>query len=214
MRKIVLVVGMPRSGTSLVCQALALLGYQFGFPLAEADSANPWGYYEHQALTRAVTNLVRECCAPATWLHDGDVVVDRDPERWRDGLVRELQEQLTHHPRFAWKNPYLCRLGEFFEDIFAEIQVEPVYVHALRNPDSVYESILDANQTRHKHSPANHRLALETWAYMMVEAKALIPIHTVWYEQWREEGEQAVVDGLARALGCSSANAEGLVKEK
>jgi len=213
-KKIVLVLGMPRSGTSLVCQALALLGYEFGFPIIPADQANPWGYYEHHGLMVAVTNLVHECCSPATWLTDGTLVLDRDASHWRENIVRELKEQTDHHPKFVWKNPYISRLGDFFEGVFSELELEPVYIHALREPDMVYESILEANQTHHKHSSENYRLALGTWAHMLVEAKALIPSHTIWFEQWWEEGAQSVVDGLAHALGCPTHDATGLVKEK
>ena len=56
----VLVVGAPRSGTSLVGQLLAGVGFQFGRQLLPATEANPHGFYEDME----VTELSDELLAP------------------------------------------------------------------------------------------------------------------------------------------------------
>ncbi len=67
MKPIVVVVGMSRSGTSIVCQALERLGVSFGSPLIKADEFNVRGYYEHKDLTRHQTLLMHACCVRRGW---------------------------------------------------------------------------------------------------------------------------------------------------
>ena len=67
MKPIVVVVGMNRSGTSLICQGLERLGVSFGSPLIEADRANPRGYYEHKDIVHHQTLYMQMCCDRRGW---------------------------------------------------------------------------------------------------------------------------------------------------
>lgn len=52
---LVFVTGAPRSGTSMVCQALHVLGLDFGAPLGGPNPANRHGFMEHLNFRQFVT---------------------------------------------------------------------------------------------------------------------------------------------------------------
>ena len=58
----IIVVGMQRSGTSLVCQMLASAGVYFGEEedLRVSDSMNPQGFYEHKDIFTFSRNFIKE----------------------------------------------------------------------------------------------------------------------------------------------------------
>ncbi|MEX0585828.1 MAG: hypothetical protein WD176_04250, partial [Pirellulales bacterium] len=60
-RRIICVLGMHRSGTSLVTRLLNLLGVDLGVSAAlrPADRFNPTGYWEHQAFIDINDELLR-----------------------------------------------------------------------------------------------------------------------------------------------------------
>ena len=213
----IVVCGVPRSGTSLVCQGLERLGVSFGGPLIPADKANPWGYYEHRRLVELVTWLV--CCEdpehPRKWFTPEPL---QRPVRVRgrytveDEIAEILAGEMSRVELFAWKTPLVARLASDFRHIFSHIEVEPVYVHALRDPSAAYLSMLAANGGND--SSENYSRFLLTWARMVTEIRDLGPACEVWYEDWMEFGEEAVLDKLADALALPRADASGLFREK
>src|SRR5690349_13108524 len=59
-RQIVVVLGMPRSGTSLLTNLLQKLGIDLGDKLAAADANNPTGYWEHEEICQTQEDLLRQ----------------------------------------------------------------------------------------------------------------------------------------------------------
>ena len=217
MKKMIVVCGVPRSGTSLVCQGLERLGVSFGGPLIPADEANPWGYYEHRRLLELTTWLV--CCEdpehPTKWFTPEPLrrsVRVRGRYTVEDEIAEVLVGEMSSVELFAWKTPLVARLASDFRHIFSHIEVEPVYVHALRDPSAVYVSTLAANGG--KDTSEYYSRFLLTWARMVTETRDLGTAHEVWYEDWREYGPQIVLDKMADALALPRADASGLLKER
>lgn len=52
---LIVVVGAPRSGTSITCHVLQALGVDFGGPLVGTAKSNPHGFMEHRTVREEVT---------------------------------------------------------------------------------------------------------------------------------------------------------------
>lgn len=210
MKRAVIVLGVPRSGTSLLCQSLERLGVSFGEPLIPGDKANPWGYYENRTLVNLMTLLVHDWCRPRTWYHDGPLIMKNVASSHRDQLVRELSRQKN---LFGWKTPYAQRLPAFIDHILGAADFEPVYVHAVRDPAYVFQSTLKANATESKGTMENWHTFLGVWSRMLLEARGLEPVCEVWFDEWRNVGAQGTLDKLSSALHLPYADAAELLKE-
>lgn len=102
------IVGMHRSGTSLVARGVNLLGFSLGDPddLIAAGPDNPRGFWESRAVVSFHDSLLLALGgswdAPPT-LVDGWETAPNIPDRDRlDGLVTEV---FGPAPRMAWKDP-------------------------------------------------------------------------------------------------------------
>ncbi len=142
----IVVLGMLRSGTSSVAQALHKLGVHLGEPdeLKPADVDNQDGYWEHLRLRGAndqvmmllgmVTNHAK--MIPSNW---------RDYERIDLHVARIkalLGKTFAGNELWGWKDPPTTLLVPMYEDIFSDLGLEPRYVICVRNPLDVAASML------------------------------------------------------------------------
>jgi hypothetical protein len=136
----VAVVGMHRSGTSVVTHALSLLGLRLG----EADDLyaaadNPDGHFESQRLSGHNEWLLGEL--GGAW--DAPPVV---PPRWWEGdddkipwAQRLFAETYGDEPGWLWKDPRLCFLLPFWREAVGDFTV----LFVGRHPDEVARSLAD-----------------------------------------------------------------------
>ena len=209
MKRIVIVVGMNRSGTSLLAQALERLGVSFGAPLIEGDKANVRGYYEHRDIVHHQTLLMQMCCDRRGFSDIGPLrVTDIDKAEVHEKAMRDiLNREMDTWELFGVKTTWWPRMPEQWWSLIDEW--EPVFFHAMRSPDAVYDSIIRANGTEAKRSAKTWRQFVKTWAWHNAELLELEPTE-VWYEEWREDAD-AVMKRLADALGKETVSTEGLL---
>lgn len=105
----VVIVGPPRSGTSLTSHVLACAGYFAGEGLRDGDDYNPYGYYEAQDLIDANVSLFESVGFPHhnTWMFEpiseaqiraiGDLPVQDEH--------RQLVAAWSGHTPWMWKDP-------------------------------------------------------------------------------------------------------------
>jgi len=142
----ILVTGMQRSGTSLLCLLLERLGISFGDPaaLVAGDRWNPGGYYESQPVvdldSRIITGLSRYGRPFETWLSKvaylrmpGARSVDARGQRLR-GQIEALGER---YRACAVKDPRFCLTLRFWRQ-WADVQH---VVICLRHPTAVVDSM-------------------------------------------------------------------------
>lgn len=148
MAKNVLVVGMPRSGTSMTAGALARAGYHAADEASEelrgGDEGNPGGYWEAQPLIDRNVEVFAAAGFPHhnTWLFDPI----SDPATARLSSLKPLpahqdfvQKQSGVEP-WMWKDPRLCyTLGYWWQFLDPE---ETVVVLTLRSWEAIYNSFL------------------------------------------------------------------------
>lgn len=134
----IVILGMQRSGTSALSGALAELGAYFGSDemLYEADANNPRGYFEHRKAIALNLRILDEFQLHVTTFRSL-------PEQWRQfPQAQELREQLkaffveafAGRPLWVLKQPLTSLLLPIYQDVFAELGVEPSYLICVRNP--------------------------------------------------------------------------------
>jgi GT2 family glycosyltransferase/tetratricopeptide (TPR) repeat protein len=146
-KRIVVVLGMHCSGTSLLANLLTFLGVDLGADLKAADSGNERGYWENNKIRRTQSALLNHIAKD--WDDDGfayPFAIDwkRMPEfqAFRDQLTAIVRSEIaTAKGIWGFKDPLTSRLLPMWQQIFAELDLEPLYVLAVRNPADVTESL-------------------------------------------------------------------------
>lgn len=163
-RRIVVVIGMHRSGTSVVTRGLRVLGVDLGDRLMPASPGiNEKGFWEDLDLHALSEDLLGHL--GRTW-HD----VTPIPEAALTGsgaapyvsrAVDLLRDKMRESRLFGFKDPRTARLLPFWRRVFEVLGVEASYVIALRHPNSVADSLAARNGFDAEKS---HRLWLQHMA--------------------------------------------------
>ena len=142
MIKNVIVVGMPRSGTSLATAIFARQGYFVGEVERKGDDHNPFGYFEADDLIESNVQLFREAGYEShnTWLFDP--ITDDVVARLADSKPRQQHYQLVEsyqrHAPWVWKDPRLCFTLAFWWRLMDPASTGVLLVR--RDPMQIYHS--------------------------------------------------------------------------
>ena len=139
-KRVILVAGMHRGGTSALARALPLLGAGLGANLLAPNPVdNRRGFFEDVDVKTLNENLLK--VLGHDW-HTLGRIDDLDlnlPEvaRLRRRASAILRAKLDAEPLFGLKDPRISRVMPFWNDVFARLKAAPGYVIAYRNPRSV-----------------------------------------------------------------------------
>jgi hypothetical protein len=137
---VVCVLGMHRSGTSVVTRLLSALGVYLGpeHLISNVGSDNPKGYWEHHPLALLNDEILARF--GGQW-HQPPAFPS---EWWRAPELADLKEKAQEivgtfagQPLWGWKDPRTCLTLPFWRDIVGPIR----YVLAFRNPCEVVASL-------------------------------------------------------------------------
>jgi hypothetical protein len=137
-KQIFVVLGMARSGTSVIARGLNALGIDFGRRLIPAKKEwNAKGFWEDQDIVYRINRGL---------LH----VLDDEWMAWQHNqlsqkklsLVRDFQfsainlvkQRMSGIQAFGFKDPRTAKLLPFWQAVFTELKLDDRYVIALRNP--------------------------------------------------------------------------------
>lgn len=141
-RDIICILGMHRSGTSLLTRILNLIGLDLGAEEAlttEPAAFNPKGYWEHQQLTLISDAILKRFGGswdkPPHFPHGWETSAALDD--LRDAAERLLQTQFAEVPLWGWKDPRTCLTLPFWQRLLPEMR----YIICLRNPLDVARSL-------------------------------------------------------------------------
>jgi len=201
--KIICVIGMGRSGTSLLSQILSRLGVYFGEPgeLLGATPNNERGHYEHAGINGVLNGMLAD--NDMDWL-----TADPIPEDWyssehREIAQRTITEDLASLMKRApvrgrevlgFKNPRTALFLPLFESVFESLDLEPIYLRCLRDPHEVYESVKRVQQVY----KLSLRECLGIWANYYTQSQAVDALD-VWFEDWFGRTHD-IVDQLQRIM--------------
>jgi hypothetical protein len=151
----VVILGMHRSGTSLITRLVSLLGLAVcrDEDLLVGRKANPRGHWESKPLLDFDDRLLDELggtwfCPPLLGVKETSRMLDRHAA---EALAR-LQDTHPESP-WVWKDPRTCVLLPFWSAVLAQ---RAAYVLVVRHPFEVSDSLAD----REGYSP---RLSLALW---------------------------------------------------
>jgi hypothetical protein len=149
-RRLVLVVGIGRSGSSLFAGMLDRLGFHVPQPEVKADGTNPRGFSEPRWVVDFHTRLMRTRgvrrfdSRPAAWDVTADAVEDAATvAELRDWLAVQFvgtDNIVVKDPRNDWFLPLWLRCGD-------ELGVQTSFAMMLRHPAEVVKSARDSYGT-------------------------------------------------------------------
>jgi glycosyltransferase involved in cell wall biosynthesis len=140
-----LVLGMHRSGTSSLARLLNLAGAYFGPEgiATDPNSENPKGFWERRDVRAVCDGLLHG--GGYDWWKIAGFSVDNIPQEVRDLRLDEFRNivyQLDAHRPWVMKEPRLCLLLPILRPALEA----PVYVHVVREPLEIAESLATRNR--------------------------------------------------------------------
>ncbi|MGJ7514111.1 glycosyltransferase [Pseudomonas baetica] len=147
-KRIIIVLGMHRSGTSALTRALSTMGVGLGNTLHPAGVDNPTGFWEDRDVI-AINNKLLSRIGSA---YDRVGVLDFDLND--DAVIEEIYQEAktlitdktANTPMWGMKDPRIPRLLPFWQKLLKELEFNISYVIALRNPLNVAKSLAHRNQ--------------------------------------------------------------------
>ena len=149
--KNVIVVGMPRSGTSLAARVFAKKGYYVTSSeqdeLPTGDEQNPFGYWEAESLIKLNVEILNRAGFPFhnTWTY-GPI----RPEHLakihgldRTEVHRAYLNTYDEHSPWVWKDPRLCYTLAYWWPMMNPNTTSVLLLR--RNPDEIYQSFRRMN---------------------------------------------------------------------
>jgi len=141
--KAVIILGMHRSGTSLLAGVLTMLGVNPGNNLIPASSDNEKGVWEHREIVNIHDQMLDVlgsswddiAVLPDNWWVRNDIV----PLKLK--LKQIIQRDFAQSSVWLVKDPRTCRLLPVWLDIFNEIECQPCFIFCIRHPLEVASSL-------------------------------------------------------------------------
>ncbi|MFB6367612.1 hypothetical protein ACFCP7_26925 [Paenibacillus elgii] len=145
--RVICILGMHRSGTSVLTRAINLLGVDIGpseqiiQPLA---GNNPEGFWEHLGIVETHEKILQYFSSywdtasplPEKWWQSNDI------EPYKADLKKIISEQFLDKQVWSWKDPRTCLMLPLWQEILNELQIEINYIISLRNPLDVANSLI------------------------------------------------------------------------
>ncbi|MGO9453462.1 MAG: glycosyltransferase [Candidatus Binataceae bacterium] len=147
-QRAVVLLGMHRSGTSLIARGLKALGVELGEDLLPALADNPTGFWEDAAINNMNERLLASM--GRVW-HS---IASIPSEAWNSGelqafkleAVEIIRTHFRSYPLWGFKDPRAARLLPFWQEVLRHLDVATSYVLIIRNPISVARSLRVRNQ--------------------------------------------------------------------
>lgn len=147
-KRIVVVLGMHRSGTSLITSSLQIMGVELGDELIMRKPDNPKGFFEDNDVVNLNIEMLRQinsCATSLTPIQETDF----NALHARGYYLRAaelIQKKTKNKEIFGIKDPRLTKLLPFWEKVFARCELDVSYILPIRNPLSVCHSVARRNQ--------------------------------------------------------------------
>ncbi|MEZ5985952.1 MAG: sulfotransferase [Hyphomonas sp.] len=146
--KLIVVLGMHRSGTSVIIRSLQALGVELGDSLMQAVAGeNSKGFWEDLEFNRLNERLLAK--AGSAWHRLA--IMDQEPfarasfAPERIEAAQLLTQKIRKVGAFAFKDPRTAILLPFWQCVFADLGIRPDYVITVRNPLETAESLRKRN---------------------------------------------------------------------
>lgn len=219
-KKLIVVLGAHRSGTSVCAAAVQALGAFMGEGLSYYNDENPKGFFEHPDLVDFNDRLLADL--GGSWdnplFNGSEALRTANVDAFEEEGVRLLQAIFANHTLVAVKDPRMCQLIDFWHPVFEKAgfsTAEVCYVHTLRSVDDVAASA----QRRALKNPDFYDLGTQLpegaalWLSLTLQSFVDTQHFNNWYLAYPHlvSDPQTVLAGLADFLGVE-ADAERVAK--
>jgi hypothetical protein len=163
----VIVLGMHRSGTSVLSRALIALGVDFGGTFVHVRPDNPKGFFEDKDVNSLnVSFLLAMGCRWHTLLLSAPEAAMTD-SNFKEQAAVLLKSKFAGRRLWGLKDPRITRLLPLWQAALADINARGRYVLANRNPLSVADSLA-------KRDDIPRAQALALWALHQIDGLTAI----------------------------------------
>lgn len=198
MRKNVIVVGMPRSGTSMAASIFAGKGYFVAkepeSELRPGDEFNPAGYWEANSLIEANVEVFNAAGYPQhnTWMFEP--ITEQQAARITDiermPRHRDLVESYNANSPWLWKDPRLCYTLGYWWPLLDPSATAVLWL--TRDADHVFQSFLRVGWR--KDAAERGEVAERVRAHMVAAERAIkqfkIPHIKLDYQEFADRPEE------------------------
>ena len=179
---LVVVLGMHRSGTSVITSLVESCGISTGDNLQGAGPDNPKGYWEDEFIVNTNNKLLRSLGLEwhsLIWLDEAAL---RNSPRY-DELFQAskvyLAGLLCRFPKLVIKDPRMAMTLPFWLNVFEAIEVSPYYVITKRHPAAIGRSLVTRDYFDQEYSA---QLIYMYWASIVKHLPSEAPRIKVDYE--------------------------------
>jgi hypothetical protein len=142
-RAAILVLGVARSGTSLLAHILNILGVILPEQLLGAGVGNPFGHWEPMRLLKLNEEILS--VLGRTW-HDPRPIPpgwfrSREAYGFQERITEEILSLYGDAPLILIKEPRICRLAPLYLDALDVLGIRPMVILPIRHPVEVMNSI-------------------------------------------------------------------------
>jgi len=142
--RVVVVLGMHRSGTSVITRGLQVMGVGLGDRMLPAmEDNNAKGFWEDVDLN--ALNIEMLSALGSDWHHLAPIergeVEDLHKKGYFLRAIELLRQKVGNSTTFGFKDPRVAKLFPFWKGVFRHCQFELSYVLAVRHPLSVAKSL-------------------------------------------------------------------------
>jgi hypothetical protein len=137
-KNVFVVLGVPRSGTSVIAKGLNVLGIDLGNNLTPADNQwNPKGFWEDDDISYKINRRIlvslghkRECIR----LIDKTQLDNPNLQGLKTSAAELLTQRFVSIQNWGFKDPRTVRVLPFWQSVFNTLHLNDKYIIALRNP--------------------------------------------------------------------------------
>lgn len=163
MKNIVIVLGMHRTGTSLLTSVLHDLGFNPGKDLLEAGPSNQEGFWEYKPLVQFHSRLLEDY--DNRWFAPGHLMpLDELLYHYRDEAEALISNMDNDGKNWCWKDPRLILFLDFWLEILSNRDVKWIIAH--RHPASIAASLRSRD-----HFDMNVGLTLWEYSVLLLMAR-------------------------------------------
>lgn len=141
-KRVIVVLGMHRSGTSAITRGLAVLGVELGGNLIPAQADNIKGFWEDKKIVEINAALLNSCGQDWQTFGALDVSQQYEIRQQAQDYVREVVKDI---PVWGFKDPRTVRVLPFWNSVFSSLAINPSYCVVIRHPLSVAQSLEKRN---------------------------------------------------------------------
>jgi hypothetical protein len=139
----IVVLGMHRSGTSVLAGTLGILGASLPKNIMPPDASNPKGYFEPSDIVALHDEML--AALGSSWFDfrrlDPSIFESMPAAAFKERLVKALKNEYADSTTFVVKDPRICRFVPFWRSVVDAFCAELRVVTVIRNPLEVARSL-------------------------------------------------------------------------